>query len=84
MFKDPSTFSHLTNESDLKYVVTQVTLKEKFFGTGSKNLKKLEFVINKQAEKGYKLHTMSVATSHSLGLFGGDRMQATLVFEKVA
>lgn len=35
-----------------QYVVLQVTLKEKFIGTSSKNLKELEDVINAQAAKG--------------------------------
>lgn len=34
-----------------KYVVLQVTLKEKLIGTSSKNLSELEDVINKQADK---------------------------------
>ena len=34
-----------------KYVVLQVTLKEKLIGTASKNLSELEDVINKQADK---------------------------------
>ncbi len=67
----------------LQYVVLQVTLKEKFFGTGSGNLTELEQVINGQAAQGYRLHTISTATSHSAGLMGGDRIQATLVFEKI-
>ena len=41
-----------------KYVVLQVTLKEKLIGTASKNLSELEDVINKQADKGYRLHTI--------------------------
>ncbi len=67
----------------LHYVVLQITLKEKFFGTGSGNLTELESVINAQAAQGYRLHTISTATSHSTGLMGGDRIQATLVFEKM-
>ncbi len=65
------------------YVVLQVTLKEKFFGTGSGNLTELESVINKQAEKGYRLHTISTANGGSKGIGGGDRIQATMVFEKI-
>ena len=68
---------------DLPYVVLQVTLKEKFFGTGSGNLTELEEVINKQAEKGYRLHTISTANGGIKGLGGGDRIQATMVFEKI-
>ncbi len=67
----------------MKYVVLQVTLKEKFLGTGSGNLTQLEEVINKQAEKGYRLHTITTASANSTGWLGGDRIQATLVFEKI-
>ena len=66
-----------------RYVVLQVTLKEKFIGTGSGNLTELENVINRQAAQGYRLHTFSTASSGSAGLMGGDRIQATLVFEKL-
>jgi len=68
---------------DLHYVVLQVTLKEKLIGTGSKNLTELENVINKQASKGYRLHTITTSNGGSKGLGGGDRIQATLVFEKI-
>ena len=64
------------------YSVMQVTLKEKFLGTGSGNLTELENVLNAQAAKGWKLHTISTASGGSKGLGGGDRIQATLVFEK--
>ena len=47
----------------MKYVVLQVVLKEKFIGTGSGNLTELEKVINDQAEKGYRLHTITTAAS---------------------
>ncbi len=67
----------------LEYVVLQVTLKERFIGTGSKNLGELETVINAQAANGYRLHTISTASAKSLGLGGGDRIQATMVFEKL-
>ena len=66
-----------------QYVVLQVTLKEKLFGTGSGNLTELEKVINNQAAKGYRLHTISTANGGSKGLGGGDRIQATMVFEKI-
>ena len=66
-----------------QYVVLQVTLKEKFIGTGSKNLAQLEEVINEQAAKGYRLHTISTASAQSSGFGGGDRIQATMVFEKL-
>lgn len=61
----------------------QVTLKEKLIGTSSKNLSELEDVINKQADKGYRLHTISTTSGGSKGLGGGDRIQATMVFERI-
>ncbi|HSW66457.1 MAG TPA: DUF4177 domain-containing protein [Bacillota bacterium] len=66
----------------MEYAVLQVVLKEKFIGTGSKNLTELEKVINQQASKGYVLHTITTASSGSKGLLSGDRIQATLVFER--
>ena len=66
-----------------KYVVLQVTLKEKLIGTASKNLSELEDVINKQADKGYRLHPISTTSGGSKGLGGGDRIQATMVFERI-
>ncbi len=66
-----------------KYVVLQVVLKEKALGVGSNNLTELEDVINRQAEKGYRLHTISTTSSGSKGMMGGDRIQATMVFERI-
>ena len=60
----------------------QVTLKEKFFGTDSGNLTELEDVINNQPKIGYRLHTISTTNGGSKGFGGGDRIQATMVFEK--
>ncbi|MCU1409655.1 MAG: hypothetical protein JWR04_362 [Rhodoglobus sp.] len=65
----------------MSYVVLQVILKEKLWGTGSGNLTELEKAINGQAALGYRLHTITTASSGSKGLGGGDRIQATLVFE---
>ncbi|WP_288536193.1 DUF4177 domain-containing protein [Ruminococcus sp.] len=65
------------------YVVLQVVLKEKLIGTGSGNLSELEKVINAQAAKGYRLHTITTSSSGSKGLLGGDRIQATMVFESL-
>lgn len=67
----------------MSYVVLQVVLKEKFFGSGSGNLTELEHAINAQAALGYRLHTISTSSSGSTGFGGGDRIQATLVFEKL-
>lgn len=77
-----SSFS-VASGNALQYVVLQVTLKEKFLGTGSGNLTELENVINNQAKKGYRLHTITTANGGSKGIGGGDRIQATLVFEKI-
>lgn len=68
-----------------KYVVMQVILKEKLLGTGSntQTLTELEKIINKQASLGYRLHTMSTVSSGSKGFLGGDRIQVTLVFERI-
>ena len=81
--KQESSFSKASGTNGLHYVVLQVTLKEKFFGTGSGNLTELEDVINKQVAKGYRLHTITTANGGSKGLGGGDRIQATMVFEKI-
>ena len=74
----------LHNNRD-KYVVLQVVLTEKFLGTGfgTKSLTNLQAVINKQAEKGYKLHTISTSFSGSKGCFGRGKIQATMVFERI-
>jgi hypothetical protein len=69
--------------SGMSYVVLQVVLKEKFFGTGSGNLTELERAINAQAALGYRLHTITTSSSGSTGFGGGDRIQATMVFEKL-
>lgn len=81
-WKQESTYSTASGQN-YHYVVLQVTLKEKLLGTGSGNLSELEAVINKQAEKGYRLHTISTANGGSKGFAGGDRIQATMVFEKI-
>lgn len=81
-YDDASTYSTASGQN-LQYVVLQVTLKEKFIGTGSGNLTELEGVINAQASKGYRLHTIATSNGGSKGLLGGDRIQATMVFEKI-
>jgi hypothetical protein len=67
----------------MNYVVLQVVLKEKFLGVGSGNLTELEGAINAQAAKGYRLHTITTASSGSKGFGGGDRIQATMIFEQL-
>lgn len=81
--KHEGSYSVASGASGLDYVVLQVTLKEKFIGTGSGNLSELEGVINNQVKKGYRLHTFSTSNGGSKGLVGGDRIQATLVFERL-
>lgn len=83
IYDDSSTYSTASGANGLQYVVLQVTLKEKFIGTGSGNLSALEDVINRQAAKGYRLHTITTASAQSGGFLGGDRIQATMVFEKL-
>ena len=51
IWNQESRFSAASGEA-LPYVVMQVTLKEKFFGTGSGNLTDLEAVINDQVAQG--------------------------------
>jgi hypothetical protein len=70
--------------NDKAYVVLQVVLKEKLMGAGSGNLTELEKAINAQAALGYRLHTITTSSSGSKGLVGGDRIQATLVFERLS
>ena len=68
-----------------KYVVLQVVLTEKLLGTGSGTASRtnLQSEINKQAAKGYRLHTISTTSSGSKGFLGGDKIQATMVFERI-
>ena len=68
-----------------KYIVIQVVLTEKLLGTGSgvSSLTNLQNEINKQAARGYRLHTISTTSSGSKGFFGGDKIQATMVFERI-
>ena len=68
-YSDESTYSTASGIDGLKYVVLQVTLKEKFLGTGSGNLSALESVLNEQAAKGYRLHTITTASATSSGFF---------------
>ncbi|MCU1569389.1 MAG: hypothetical protein JWR33_130 [Naasia sp.] len=68
----------------MSYVVLQVVLKEKILGTGSGNLTELEKAINTQASLGYRLHTITTSASGSKGFGGADRIQATLVFERLS
>ena len=68
-----------------RYVVRQIILKEALIGVGStaQTLSSLETEINLYAECGYRLHTCSTDSVGSKGIGGGDRVQATLVFERI-
>ena len=66
-----------------QYVVLQVALKEKISDQELSNLPELEKIINEQAAKGYRLQTITTALVHVTGLEGGDKLQATMVFEKL-
>jgi DNA-directed RNA polymerase subunit RPC12/RpoP len=81
---DAATISARGRKGDM-YVVKQVVLTEKFLGTGSgeNSLTNLQSTINTQVAKGYRLHTISTTSSGSKGFLGGDKIQATLTFEKV-
>lgn len=80
--KQKITQAIIEKQTNARYVVLQVTLKEKLIGTAMSNIDELELVINTQAEKGYRLHSIAVENGGSKGLAGGDRLQAILVFEK--
>ena len=68
------------------YVVLQVVLTEKLMGTGSgiSSLTNLQATINQQAAKGYRLHTITTTSSGSKGFMGGDKIQATMIFERIS
>src|SRR5574344_2098352 len=72
------------NKGDM-YVVIQVVLTEKLMGTGSgiSSLTNLQSTINAQAAKGYRLHTITTSSSGTKGFMGGDKIQATMVFERI-
>lgn len=68
------------------YIVVQVVLSQKIlFGTGSDSasLNRMQKEINKYAAMGYRLHTFSTASSGAKGWAGEDKIQTTMVFEKI-
>ena len=71
--------------NDEKYIVIQVVLTEKLIGAGSgvSSLSRLQRVINNQAREGYRLHTISTTSSGTKGFFRGDKIQATMIFERI-
>jgi hypothetical protein len=78
-------FTKAVGKPNDKYVVLQVVLTEALVGTGSGavSLTNLQKVINQQAALGYRLHTISTTSSGSKGFLGGDKIQATMVFERL-
>lgn len=66
----------------MQYQTTQVVLKEKFIGHEARNLSVLTNELNKWAEQGWSLHTMTTSVAGGTGLGGGDRTVFTLVFVK--
>lgn len=67
------------------YVVKQITLKEALIGTGSndKTLNELVNLLNEMANNGYRCISVDTEAGGSKGFGGGDRMQATCVFELI-
>lgn len=72
-----------SSDEDLQYVVLEVVLQQRVIGVGSINLSELEKTINKQAKKGYRLHTLTTANEGDRGPGGGPRVSAIMVFEKI-
>ena len=66
----------------MQYKTVQVVLKEKFIGHDAKNLSELDDTLNRMAQEGWKLNTMTTTVAGNTGLGGGDRTVFTLVFEK--
>ena len=71
------------SNSNGKYRVLQIVLREKFVGKGSKNFVEIENVCNQQYKEGYRLHTFAQSTANSAGFGGGDRTVCNLVFERI-
>ena len=65
------------------YVVLQVALLEEASMSNTRHIAKLEEVINSQAQKGYRLHTLATESSETTGRRTFMKMQATMVFEKL-
>ena len=70
------------NKRNFEYKVIQVPLKEKFVVAEISNLYELEEEINAQAKEGWRLHTISTTAAENGGMFGGNRIHSTLVFER--
>jgi hypothetical protein len=66
-----------------RHVVLQGFLKKKRFSSGFREETKLTKVINDQVGLGYRLSETSTASTRGNGFRGGDRLQVTLVFERL-
>lgn len=53
-------------------------------GSGISSLTNLQATINQQAAKGYRLHTITTTSAGSKGFMGGDKIQATMIFERIS
>lgn len=69
-----------------KYVVLTTILKQKKMTVGAdeKSVEELTEVINQQANKGYKLHTLSSTVMGNVTTLGGTPVQVIMVFEKIS
>ena len=64
----------------MTYRTSQVVLKEKFIGHEARNLSALDNELNRWAQQGWSLHTMTTTVAGGTGMGGGDRTVFTLVF----
>ena len=76
-YADSSTYSTASGRDGLQYVVLQVTLKEKFLGTGSGNLSALEEVLKEVIAKNPKaIADYKGGKEKALGALVGQTMKA--------
>lgn len=66
-----------------QYVVLQAVLNAKFIGGSLKSVPELEKVINAQAAKGYRLHTLTTVSANGTGLVREGKVQVVMVFERI-
>ena len=62
------------------YKTSQVVLKERFIGHDARNLSALDDELNRWAQQGWSLQTMTTTVAGGTGIGGGDRTVFTLVF----
>lgn len=71
------------NEFVPQYVVLRMKCSDESFLSGVSHLTELENAINAQAQKGYRLHTISTEINETTGRRTFIKTIATMVFEKV-